>query len=264
MSLEVRVLDKESRYLKVYRARLGFQNQLAVKNFFSAKDITQKIDYTYLNSFNQRLIDMLYKLNHISSGLISEEDLKLFSEKNISNVFLSLKKQGFFEKLFSQSKKPQKIYFSWMREYIVSKFLFMFFNFGFSPKDIDIFENHFLSVEEFKSLLDLSFDGIFDGNRINISLQSSFDGKNMISENKVKSASALAIENSCPSWLIHFDVFNGMAAFKRLDNVTDTCGHWVEKSGNAGKRVLEISRKNFKWKFFEPILTEKKMSRFFR
>jgi hypothetical protein len=257
------MLDKDARYLKVYRAKLGFQNQLAAKKFFSARDIVQKIDYTYLNRFNRRLTEILYKLNHVSSNLMNEDQLKIFSEKNISAVFHALRDDGFFEKLYSQYKKPHLTYFSWMRQYVVSKFLFRSFGLEAGPVDIIIEDEADISVDAFKDMLFSKFEICLDDALINIFLNSTFDGKNIIAESLIKAGAEASIENHRPSWVINFDVFNGAAVFQRLDIINPSSRHWLDKSSRDGGRLFRIPSKAFTWKYTDPVPSSRKMLRFF-
>lgn len=50
-------------YFREYRTKLGFNNQNKIKEFLGAKDITPTVDYQYLTLLNQRLVEIIKKLN---------------------------------------------------------------------------------------------------------------------------------------------------------------------------------------------------------
>ena len=53
----------DTKYFKEYRLRLGFNNQQNVKKFFGAKDITPTVDFNYIALLNNRLVEILKKVN---------------------------------------------------------------------------------------------------------------------------------------------------------------------------------------------------------
>ncbi|MFH1392528.1 MAG: hypothetical protein ABIG90_02510 [bacterium] len=50
-------------YFRQYRQRLGFFNQADAKNFFGAKDITPTVDLNYIGLLNERLYNIIDKIN---------------------------------------------------------------------------------------------------------------------------------------------------------------------------------------------------------
>lgn len=70
-------------YFKIYREKLGFSNQNGVKYFFAAKDITPTVDYNYINLLNQRLTEIIEKINSLVVSGIKSDDITAFCRENI-------------------------------------------------------------------------------------------------------------------------------------------------------------------------------------
>jgi hypothetical protein len=52
-----------TQYFKEYRKELGFTNQKGTKDFFGAKDIPPTVDFNYIALLNNRLIEIVKKIN---------------------------------------------------------------------------------------------------------------------------------------------------------------------------------------------------------
>ena len=65
-------------YFRQYRQKLGFSNQADVKNFFGAKDITPTVDLNYIALLNERLYNILDKVNAVVANDIKIDDLAIF------------------------------------------------------------------------------------------------------------------------------------------------------------------------------------------
>jgi hypothetical protein len=111
-----------AQYFKKYRKELGFTNQGDVKKFFAGKDITPTVDYNYIDLLNTRLIKIIKKINLLVSDDIKIIEIDKFCNKNVDLVFNKLKAHNIFQKLNYQGRRPEQVYFSWMRGYIISNY----------------------------------------------------------------------------------------------------------------------------------------------
>ena len=81
----------DTKYFREYRALLGFSNQNNVKNFFGAKDITPLVDYNYIELLNNRLVEIILKINTLVVDEIKNHDVDVFCKDNVYLVFEKLK-----------------------------------------------------------------------------------------------------------------------------------------------------------------------------
>jgi len=99
------------KYFKDYRERLGFTNQNSVKSFFAAKDITPTVDYAYIELLNNRLIEILGKINSIVVDDLKITNLNSFCTENINCVYEKLKLNNILPRLNNQGRRPEEVYF---------------------------------------------------------------------------------------------------------------------------------------------------------
>ena len=78
-------------YFRQYRQKLGFSNQADVKNFFGAKDITPTVDLNYIALLNERLYNILDKVNAVVANDIKIDDLNAFKKEHIDKTFEIMK-----------------------------------------------------------------------------------------------------------------------------------------------------------------------------
>jgi hypothetical protein len=71
------------KYFREYRKTLGFTSQGEIKKFFGAKDIKPGVDYTYIDSLNLRLEEIVKKFHSAVNDKIKTPDLNSFLEENI-------------------------------------------------------------------------------------------------------------------------------------------------------------------------------------
>ena len=89
-------------YFKRYRKELGFTNQMDVKKFFAAKDITPTVDFNYIELLNERLMQIIIRINLLISKDISHKNIDDFCLHSIENVFKKLKNNNIIQKLNNQ------------------------------------------------------------------------------------------------------------------------------------------------------------------
>ena len=100
----------DTKYFKEYREKLGFTNQNGVKTFFAGKDIVPTVDYNYINLLNNRLFEIVAKINELVVEDIKVNDLNLFCDENIKSVFEKLKDHNIISKLNNQGRRPEEVY----------------------------------------------------------------------------------------------------------------------------------------------------------
>jgi hypothetical protein len=245
----------DTKYFKEYREKLGFTNQDGVKTFFAGKDIVPTVDYNYINLLNNRLFGIVAKINELVVKDIKVNDLNWFCDENIKSVFEKLKAHNMISKLNNQGRRPEQVYFSWMRGFIISSYFLRALSqvFGVDIESIDLIGNDDLvNIESFKRTprADLQIN-LKNGEKLRIEVQSGFQGINDIKQHKVLEAKKIKREENISSMVIHFDLFNGQVAFVKLDEIEENSGNWVTRPQMEGQYVLNIDQNYFIWKLTE-------------
>lgn len=143
----------KTQYFKDYRKELGFANQEAVKNFFAGKDITPTVDFNYIKLLNTRLFAIIIKINSLVSADIKLPKIDDFCTSNVDLVFTKLKNNNIISRLNNQGRRPEQVYFSWMRGYIVSSYFLKALSkiFGVSLDNISLIgDDDLVNIESFK------------------------------------------------------------------------------------------------------------------
>ncbi len=245
----------DTKYFKEYREKLGFTNQNGVKTFFAGKDIVPTVDYNYINLLNNRLFEIVAKINELVVEDIKVNDLNLFCDENIKSVFEKLKDHNIISKLNNQGRRPEEVYFSWMRGFIISSYFLRALSqiFGVDIESIDLIGNDDLvNIESFKRTprADLQIN-LKNGEKVRIEVQSGFQGINDIKQHKVLEAKKIKREENISSMVIHFDLFNGQVAFVRIDKIDDNSVNWITRQQMEGQTVFNIDQNYFIWKLTE-------------
>ena len=244
-----------TQYFKEYRKELGFTNQGDVKKFFAGKDITPTVDYNYIKLLNTRLIEIIRKINSLVSKDINVIKIDEFCTDNIALVFNKLKDNDIIKRLNNQGRRPEQVYFSWMRGYIISNYFLKALSkiFEVSLKDISLIgDDDLVNIESFKRTptADLEIT-LKDGSKLRIEVQSGFVGVNDIKQHKVLEAKKIFKTNGISSLAIHFDLFNGQVAFIKLDEIEDDNVNWITRQQMEGQTVFNIDQNYFTWKLTE-------------
>jgi hypothetical protein len=247
----------DSKYFKEYRSKLGFSNQQNLKKFFGAKDIIPTIDFNYIELLNNRLIEIIKKTNNIVHKNIKVADIEEFINKNIINIYLKLKKYKIIEKLNNQGRRPEQVYFSWMRGYIVTIYFFKALSLIFEvniPNINIIGDDNLKNIDSFKRTPTADLEIKFKNNKkIRLEIQAGFQGINDIKQHKVLEAKKIFLEEEISTIAIHFDLFNGQVAFIRLDTIKDNNINWITRQQMEGQTVFNIDQNYFLWKLTEEV-----------
>lgn len=245
----------DTKYFKEYREKLGFTNQNGVKAFFAAKDIIPTVDYNYIDLLNDRLLEIVTKINDLVVGDIKVEDLDLFCDENIKTVFEKLKNHNIISRLNNQGRRPEEVYFSWMRGFVISSYFLNALSqvFEVDIENIDLIgDDDLVNIETFKRTpkADLQIN-LKNGEKVRIEVQSGFQGINDIKQHKVLEAKKIKREENISSMVIHFDLFNGQVAFVKIDEIDDDSVNWITRQQMEGQTVFNIDQNYFAWKLTE-------------
>jgi len=242
----------DTKYFKEYRQKLGFTNQQDVKKFFAGKDIVPTVDFNYIALFNDRLINIVKKIDTLSNPSIKINNLDSFCKKNINLVFEKLKQNNIIPKLNNQGRRPEQVYFSWMRGHIISNYFLKALSliFEVNIEDIDLIgDDDLTNIDTFKRTPKADLEVSLKNNqKIRLEIQSGFQGINDIKQHKVIEAKRLYREKQIPSLAIHFDLFNGQVAFVKLNKIEDNDVNWITRQQMEGQTVFNIDQNYFIWK----------------
>lgn len=235
-----------------YRKDLGFTNQSDVRNFLAAKDVIPTVDFNYIDQLNTRLAQIIKKINSLVSKDINIDKIDEFCTKNIQCVFQKLKDNQIIEKLTNQGRRPEQVYFSWMRGNVISNYflraLEKIFEVDFDNIQL-IGDDNLTNIELFKRTPKADLEILLkDGTKLRIEMQSGFQGTNDIKQHKVLEAKKIAQTEKIASFAIHFDLFNGQVAFVRLDTIEDDSINWITRQQMEGQTVFNIEQNYSIWK----------------
>jgi len=246
---------------KDYRQQLGYSNQNDLKNFLSAKDIKSEINYFYLDELNKRLKNIITSLNKIVYKTIKVLDIDGFLFKHIDTAFDILKNNNILPKLNNQGRRPEQVYFSWMRGAVTSHFFTKALSEIFSVpinKICIIGDDRIDDIENFKRQPTADLEITLDDKIVQIEMQSGYQGINDIKEHKVRQAKRQYEEKGVYSVAIHFDLFNGQVAFVNISKIQDNDINWITRQQMEGQTVFNIEQRYFVWRLTDkpPILSE--------
>ena len=238
-------------YFRQYRQKLGFSNQADVKNFFGAKDITPTVDFNYIDLLNERLHDIVDRLNKVVVDEIKIDNLSSFKKQNIDRVFEILKRGNILPKLNNQRRRPEQVYFSWIQGYIISNYFSKAISiiFGVDVSAISsIGEDDLRNIKTFKRTAKADLEITLNKKeKVIIEMQSGFTGTNDIKQHKVIEAKKVFNETGKHTLAIHFDLYNGQVAFVKLDEVEDDDEHWITRIYTDEGVLFNIDQNYFVW-----------------
>lgn len=245
----------DSNYFREYRQIVGFTNQGFAKSFFGAKDVHPSVDINYIVNLNARLFEIIDKINKIVPDSIKYEDIREFEKEFITDAFETMKEHSILSRLNNQGRRPEEVYFSWMRGYTIANYFMKALSrmFGINLEDIEIIgEDDLKKIETFKRTptadLQLNLDGI---GKVRLEVQSGFQGINDIKQHKVMVAKRIFQSDATITLVIHFDIYNGQVGIVRVDNVSDNDINWITRQQLEGQTVFNIDQNYFVWKLTE-------------
>lgn len=237
-------------YFKEYRQKIGFTNQNGLKVFFGAKDIIPPIDLEYIGSLNKRLIEIVAKINSVIHEDIRVSNLQEFGNENVKEAFKIIKKNNIIPRLNNLGRRPEEVYFSWMRGFVTAKLFEKALSVIFS---INLSNIHTIGNDDLKNIdvfkktptADIEID--FEDQKIRVEIQSGFTGINDIKQHKVLEAQKIFREQNIHTIGIHFDLFDGQVAFIKLDEIEDDDEHWIARIFTDEGLLFNIDQNYFTW-----------------
>lgn len=250
-----RPITISAEYFGEYRKKLGFSNQAAVKRFFGAKDIIPRVDLRYVKMLNERLYEIIDRMNSVVASEVRIKNMAHFKKTIIDRPFEIMRASGILSKLNNQGRRPEQVYFSWMRGYVVSNFFLKALGLIFG---VDAGKIHFIGDDDFETVdtfkrtpkADWEIE-MNDKETIRIETQAGFADTNDIKQHKVLEAKRVFRERKIHSIAIHFDLYNGQVAFLQLDEIKENDVHWITRQQMEGQTVLNIGQNYFVWKLTE-------------
>ena len=250
----VRKITITAEDFREYRQKLGFGNQSDVKDFFGAKDIVPIIDLNYIKLLNKRLYEIIDKINEIVVKDIKLDDLDNFKKEYVDKTFEIMRKNKIFPILNNQGRRPEQVYFSWMRGYVISNFFLkaLGFIFGVDAKKIKLIgDDDLKSIETFKRTPKADLEIKLKKKKVLVEMQSGFTGINDIKQHKVLEAKRVFRDKTTDSLAVHFDLYNGQVAFIKLNDIEDGDVNWITRQQMEGQTVFNIDQNYFVWKITE-------------
>lgn len=246
-----------NKYAKNYRQAFGFDTQGKTKEFLAAKDFSAAIDFDYLDSLNNRVVEIIEKINTVVHKKIKVLDLKSFISERIIPAFERIKGLGILHKLNNLGRRPEEVCFSWMRGYAVQEYFVPCIAkiFNVLPKTVSRSgEDKLDSVEAFRKSPKADLE-ITVSSKIKwkLEIQSGFQGINDIKEHKIREAKRVWLANKKPTICIHFDIYNGQVAFVPIHEITDSDVNWVTRQQMEGQTVFSIDQNFFQWRLMDPL-----------
>jgi len=241
-------------YSKRFRAELGFSSQGDAKAFLAGKDISPPIDQAYVDQLLTRLAEILRRLDATVSKTIRQKNIDRFIEKAVFDPARVIQSSGILPRLNNQGRRPEEVLFSWLRGYTIVEY--------FSPAVAHIFgiqktklfrigDDDFRNPDTFRRTPTADLRLTINNTLVHIEVQSGFQGINDIKEHKLREARRLWRENRIPTICIHFDIFNGQAAFVRLDQINENDIHMVTRQQMEGQSVFAIDPNHFLWRLLD-------------
>lgn len=243
---------------------MGFVNQVAVKDFFGAKDIIPSVDFNYVKLLNKRLCDIVERINGVVSDEIGIDNLSAFKKEHITRPFKIMKRSGILSILNNLGRRPEQVYFSWMRGYIISNYFLKALGlvFGVDVSKIRLIgDDDLRTVETFKKTPKADLEiRLGKKEKIRIEMQSGFTGTNDIKQHKVLEAKRVFRDKGIHTLAVHFDLYNGQVAFVKLDEIEDDSVNWITRQQMEGQTVFNIDQNCFVWKITEQPIKYKEIN----
>lgn len=236
-----------------FRRAMGFSSQESLKNFYKASDIARPIDIEYISKLNERLVQIVKKVNDIVHVSVRQDNIKNFLLKNLEEPFSQILANNLLPRMTNQGRKPEDVYFSWMKGHLFSEYfknsLSLIFN--INKEGIkNIGDDDFHSLETFRRSPTADLEIEFDGAALRIEMQNGFMNVNDIKHHKWMEAKR-KLADGIRTIVMHIDLFNGVVAFVRLDNIEQGDLNWITRTQMEGQLVYNIDASQFSWLLVE-------------
>lgn len=180
-------------YFRNYRSKLGFTNQNQAKEYLAAKNITPSVDYEYIDYLNERIIDIVNRINSVIHIGSRRKDLNEFIDTKILSVYQKIKKNNIIPKLNNQGRRPEEVLFSWLRGFVISEY--------FSPCISNIFNIKIASLLKIGDLtICIHFD-LYNGQVAFIRLDNiNDDNINWVTRQQMEGQTVFSIDQNFFEW----------------------------------------------------------------
>lgn len=213
---------------------------------------------------NKRLYEIVDSINSIISNEAKIDDSNAFKKEHIDRTFEIMQKNDILPLLNNLGRRPEQVYFSWMRGYVVSNLFLKALGLVFEvdTEKIDLIgDDDLKNIETFKKTPKADLEIRLNGKKkIRVEMQSGFTGINDIKQHKVLEAKRVFREEGTPSLAIHIDLYNGQVAFVKLDKIEDGDVNWITRQQMEGQTVFSIDQNYFVWKITEPPIKYKEIN----
>ena len=218
------------------------------------QDITPTIDLNYINLLNKRLYELVKKIDNTVNDKIKLDDFSLFKKECIDNPFKIIKKNKILPILNNQGRRPEQVYFSWMRGFVISNYFLKSIGliFDIDVKKIDLIgDDDFKNIETFKRTPKADLEVKTNKNeKIRLEIQAGFTGTNDIKQHKVLEARKIFRDFSVETLAVHFDLYNGQVAFIKLNKIEDDDINWITRIYLDEGLVWNIDQNFFFWDLY--------------
>lgn len=238
---------------KNWRAKLGFTSQGACKDYLGGKTVHPNIDEAYLSGLNGHLGDLMYRLDQALHADLrrGEPNLKQFIKTHRDEPLKKLRGNGLLPKLNNQGRRPEEVYFNWMRGHLIVEFFLPTISRLFSGFGEEV---RITGTDDYTDAASFRRSGAADlailhkgARRAYIEIQSGFSGINDLKRHKWVEAKTKLDEEGLPTFVTHFDLFNGCAAV--IDPLAFSLESelWVQRQQMEGQWVLPLDPNWFLW-----------------
>jgi hypothetical protein len=238
-------------YFRQYRTKLGFSNQADAKAFFSGKSVAPGIDYGYIADLCQRVRDIITALDKVMYEPFRLDDRDAFLNESIDRVYATVRDAKLLPRLNNQGRRPEQVLFSWLRGYACAQYLLRPIAeiLTIPSSDIRLIgDDDLQSVDTFRRTPTADLALTLNGREVRIEAQSGYQGVNDIKQHKVIEAKRQARECGAATIVVHLDLFNGQAAFVRIDDIPDNSVNWITRQQMEGQTVFNIDQNSFQWR----------------
>lgn len=242
-----------------WRVKLGFTSQGACKDYLGGKVIHPDIDEAYLSALNGHLDDLVRRLDQAVHSDIQRGPTGLgpFLKAHRDAPLEALRTNGLLPRLNNQGRRPEEVFFNWMRGHLIVQFFLppisrLFSGFGE--------EARFAGTDDYNDAASFRRSGAADLAILHkglpkayVEIQSGFSGINDFKRHKWVEAKTKLDEEGLPTFVVHFDLFNGCAAlFDPMAFPLD--GElWVQRQQMEGQWVLPLDPNWFLWDLQAPM-----------
>ena len=245
---------------KEWRKRMGFTNQSQCRDFLSGKVVMPGIDEGYLESLNThlgKLVQGLQAAVHPSCAL-PDGELPIFLESNRDAVLVQLRNNNLLARLNNQGRRPEEVYFSWMRGHLVVRYFHRAITEMFRPLGDEIRSigaDDFSQAATFRRSATADLAVIDKDGRpaARLEVQSGFTGINDLKRHKVVEARDIFERDAIRTYLVDFDLFNGLVAVLDLCEYSVDDDRWVQRQQMEGQWVLPLDFNWFSWRLLDPV-----------